>query len=331
MSERVTVLGDGGWGTALALVLYERSLDVTLWGYDSGYNEEMRKTRRNPKYLPGVLIPEEIHLTSDLEEAAQSQVIFSVIPSAFLRSVIGNLAKFAKAPTIVSASKGIEIDTLARPTEILASAIPDATIVVLSGPSHAEEVSLRMPTTVVAASTDMGKARLIQDLLHTERFRVYTNADVIGVELGGALKNVISIAGGMADGLGFGDNTKAALLTRGIVEMGRLGEGLGAERATFFGLAGIGDLITSCMSPHGRNRAVGERLGRGESIQEILDSMEQVAEGVKTSAAVHSLAKKAKVEMPICEEVHRIVSEGKSPGVAVRDLMTRGLKDEWQW
>jgi len=207
----------------------------------------------------------------------------------------------------------------------------DVPLVVVSGPSHAEEVARRMPTTVVAASSDRGLALRIQDLLCTERFRVYTNSDPLGVELAGALKNVVAIAGGIVDGLGFGDNTKAALLTRGVVEMARLGVAVGAQRETFFGLAGIGDLVTSCVSPHGRNRAVGMRVGRGEKVADIVDSMRQIAEGVKTAAAVHQLAAAKGVEMPICEQVFRVLHEDKDPSRAVHDLMGRQLKDEADW
>ncbi|MEW6745827.1 MAG: NAD(P)H-dependent glycerol-3-phosphate dehydrogenase [Planctomycetota bacterium] len=332
MSETVGVLGDGGWGTALAMVLAERSLDVVQWGRFPEYLDRMRRTRRNPKFLPGITIPDDVRLTSDMAVVAEAEVLFSVIPSQYLRSVMEELKPHYKhSRLIVSATKGMEVESLMRPVEIIRSVLGEVPTVVLSGPSHAEEVARRMPTTVVAASDDMGRARLVQDLLHTERFRVYTNEDAIGVELGGALKNVIAIAGGMVDGLGFGDNTKAALLTRGIVEMGRLGESLGAKRATFFGLAGIGDLITSCISPHGRNRAVGEKLGRGLKLDQILKQMEQVAEGVRTSKAVYELARKRSVEMPICGEVYRIIFEQKSPADALRDLMTRGLKDEWEW
>ncbi|MFO0984614.1 MAG: NAD(P)H-dependent glycerol-3-phosphate dehydrogenase [Planctomycetota bacterium] len=333
MTERVLVLGDGGWGTALAMVLVERGLQVTLWGRSPEYVQVMARTRRNPKYLPGVTIPDDIRLTSELAEATRADVIFAAVPSKFLRSVMLEFAPvYPRNRTMVSAAKGIENDSLMRPTEIIRSILgADVPTVVISGPSHAEEVSRRMPTTIVAASDDMGRARRIQDLLHTERFRVYTNDDEIGVELGGALKNVIAIAGGIVDGLGFGDNTKAALLTRGIVEMARLGVAMGAKRETFFGLAGIGDLITSCISPHGRNRGVGEKLGRGQKLEQILARMEQVAEGVHTSKSVCQLAEKLAVEMPICQQVERVLFEGKEPSVAVRDLMTRGLKDEWDW
>lgn len=333
MTERVTILGDGGWGTALAIVLTDHGADVTLWGHDEKYCAEMQRSRKNPKFLPGVDLPDVIRVTGDLASAmSHADVVFSVVPTPFLRGILERVkAHYRPGTPIVSATKGISTDTLKRPTEILAEVLGEAPIVVVSGPSHAEEVARRMPTTVVAASGDLGLARRIQDLLATERFRVYTHDDIVGVELGGALKNVISIAAGIVDGLGFGDNTKAALLTRGIVEMSRLGEALGGQRVTFFGLSGIGDLITSTVSPHGRNRMVGYRIGRGERLEDILAGMLMVAEGVKTSIAVKKLALQRRAEMPICSEVYNVLFEGKDPAKAVRDLMTRQLKDEVDW
>ncbi|MFH0945123.1 MAG: NAD(P)H-dependent glycerol-3-phosphate dehydrogenase [Planctomycetota bacterium] len=333
MTERVTILGDGGWGMALSIVLADHGADVALWSHDAKYAAEMERSRRNPKFLPGVEIPETVRITASMEEAVDGRdMLFSVVPTQFLPAVLEKLKPYYRAGIpVVSATKGIDTETLLRPTEIIAGALGDVPLVVVTGPSHAEEVSRRMPTTVVAASTDMGTARRVQDLLATERFRVYTCADAIGAELGGALKNVISIAGGTVDGLGFGYNTKAALLTRGIVEMSRLGEAMGGQRTTFFGLSGIGDLITSCFSKHGRNRAVGERLGRGEKLEHILQGMHQVAEGVKTAISVKKLSEQHGVEMPICDEVHSVLFEDKDPGRAVRDLMTRQLKDEVEW
>ena len=331
--ERVLVLGGGGWGTALALVLDERGAQVTLFVHDAAYGAEMAKSRRNPRYLPGVELPERIEIASDPKAMAGRGPIFSAVPSQFLRAILERWKEplGAGRRVIVTATKGIEQETLRRPSEIVRETLGDVPVVVVSGPSHAEEVARRMPTTVVAASTDRGLALRIQDLLNTERFRVYTNQDPLGVELAGAVKNVISIAGGIVDGLGFGDNTKAALLTRGVVEMARLGVALGAQRETFFGLAGIGDLVTSCVSPHGRNRAVGMRIGRGEKIADIVASMRQVAEGVKTAAAVHKIAQSKGVEMPICEQVYRVLYEDKDASKAVRDLMGRQLKDEQDW
>ena len=332
MIEKVLVCGSGGWGTALAMVLAERGTEVQIWCHDQEYAKEMAAEHRNPRYLPGVSIPKNISFTTDPEAATDCAVVFSVVPSQFLRPVMKQFAPFLKqGKIVVSATKGIEHDSRLRPSEIIAEEVGQVPFVVLSGPSHAEEVARGIPTTVVAASTDSGYALRIQDLLHTDRFRVYTNEDPIGVEVAGAIKNVISIAGGIVDGLQLGDNTKAALLTRGIVEMARLGEEFGGDRNTFFGLAGIGDLIVSCISPHGRNRAVGERIGRGELLADIVASMRQVAEGVRTAEAVYHLATARDVEMPICFEVYRTLYEGKDPSMAVRDLMTRQLKEEHQW
>ena len=330
--DRILVLGDGGWGTALAQVLDERGVHVTIWCHDAEYAEELARTRRNARYLPGVPLAERLAFTSDPQSAKGCPIVFSVVPSAYLRSVASTFRdSISPSAVLVSCTKGIEFDTRARPSEILAQELPGRRQVVLSGPSHAEEVARRMPTTVVAASADGGLALTVQDLLTTDRFRVYTNADPIGVEVAGAVKNVLAIASGAVDGLGFGDNTKAALLTRGIVEMARFGEMLGAKRDTFWGLAGIGDLVTSCISQHGRNRAVGERVGRGEKIGDVIDSMRQVAEGVRTAKALHDLAAERAVEMPICNEVYRVIYEEKDPARALRDLMTRQLKEEAEW
>jgi glycerol-3-phosphate dehydrogenase (NAD(P)+) len=330
--DRIGVLGDGGWGTALAMVLCEGGAEVVLWSPFPDYAEELKKTRRNPKFLPGVEIPSDIVITSDLGELQSRDLFFSVIPSKYLRSVMERFKEaYPEGRPLVSATKGIEENTLQTATEVIIDVLGPAPTAVVSGPSHAEEVALGMPTTVVAASEDVKLALWIQVLLHTDRFRVYTHSDVIGVELGGALKNVISIAAGIVDGLGFGANTKSALLSRGLVEMARLGQAMQAQRGTFFGLSGIGDLMTSCFSPYGRNRSVGDQLGRGLKIREIVDRMEQVAEGVITTSSVFELMGRHGVEMPICREVYRVIYEDKAPEAAVHDLMTRRLKDEMQW
>ncbi len=331
-ADKVAVLGDGGWGTALAMVLDERGAKVMLYGAFPDYIEELKAARMNAKFLPGVKIPEGIALTADLEEAASADILLSVIPSKFLRGVMERIKPHLPATTpLVSATKGIEEGTLLTATGVIRDVLGDVPIAVLSGPSHAEEVARRMPTTVVSTSKDMGLAARVQDLLNTERFRVYTNDDVIGVELGGALKNVISIAAGIIDGQGFGDNTKSALLARGIVEMGRLGVAMGAQRNTFFGLTGVGDLVVSCFSPYGRNRAVGEKLGKGLKIDQILEEMEMVAEGVVTAKSVRNLMQQYHVEMPICLEVYDVIYEDKDPQKAMHDLMTRRLKKEIDW
>lgn len=330
--KKVTVLGDGGWGTALAMVLNEAGNEVTIWSAFPDYAALLDRDRLNPKFLPGITIPASIRITHDLAEAARADILFSVVPSQYLREVMTRL-KAVHDPScpVASATKGIETETLETATHIINDLLGSVGAAVVSGPSHAEEVARRMPTTVVAASADPDLGRLVQSLLNTDRFRVYTNNDPTGVELAGCIKNVLSIAGGMVDGLGFGDNTKAALLSRGIVEMGRLGEAMGGQRSTFFGLAGIGDLIVSCTSRHGRNRAVGEKLGRGLSLEQILAEMEMVAEGVRTTKAVARLMDKHGVEMPICREVFNVLYEGKKPVKALHDLMTRSLKDEVEW
>jgi glycerol-3-phosphate dehydrogenase (NAD(P)+) len=314
------------------MVLLEGGVEVTLWGPFPEYVAELDQTRTNSKFLPGVDIPREILLTSDLGRAAQADLFLSVIPSKYLRGVMERFRDgYPEGRAVVSATKGIEEGTLLTATGIIRDVLGDVPLAVISGPSHAEEVARRMPTTVVSVSEAKGLAREVQDLLNTERFRVYTHDDTIGVELGGALKNVISIAAGIVDGLGFGDNSKSALLARGIVEMGRLGEAMGALRSTFFGLSGVGDLVTSCFSRHGRNRAVGEKLGRGMKIDEIVGAMEMVAEGVVTARSVRILMDKHGVEMPICREVYNVIYEKKEPARAVHDLMTRRLKDEIEW
>lgn len=330
--EKIAVLGDGGWGTALALVLNERGVEVLLWSPFPDYAKELASTRRNPKFLPGVTIPEEIAVTADLEALSSASVFLSVVPSKYLRAVMERFKEhYPGDRPIVSATKGLEQGTLLTATSVIRDVLGDVPLAVLSGPSHAEEVAQRMPTTVVLACTHADQARHIQDLLNTERFRVYTHDDMIGVELGGVLKNVISIAAGIVDGLGFGANTKSALLSRGIVEIGRLGVAIGAQRNSFFGLSGIGDLITSCFSPYGRNRSVGEKLGKGLKIDQILQEMEMVAEGVGTARCVKQLMDRYQVEMPICLEVYRVIYEDKAPDRAVHDLMTRQLKDEVEW
>jgi glycerol-3-phosphate dehydrogenase (NAD(P)+) len=329
-AHRITVVGDGGWGTALALLLDGKGHRVRLWGAFPDYIETTRRTRENAKFLPGVRLPESLELASDLAEAVEAaEVLVAAVPTPFLRQVLRRLAPcYAPGTPVVSVAKGIENRTLERPSQIVQSVLGRVPVVALSGPSHAEEVARGLPTTVAAASRDPGLASHIQGLFMTDRFRVYTNRDVVGVELGGSIKNVIAIAAGICDGLGLGDNAKAALLTRGLAEMTRLGVAMGARRETFAGLAGIGDLITTCMSPYGRNRAVGIQIGQGRKLADILAGMEQVAEGVRTTKSVRALARRHGAEMPITEECYRVLFRGKSPGRAVHDLMRRAAKGE---
>lgn len=327
----VLVLGDGGWGTALALTLHQNGREVRLWSYDPIYCAVLNSTRRNPKFLPGVRLPEELAIDSDLARLAHGvPVVFSVIPTQFLRSAIeSRIEELSQSATLVSCSKGLERETLKRPSEILLELLPGCRTVVLSGPSHAEEVSRGLPATVVAASSHVAAATEVQRLLNSSRFRVYRSPDPLGVELAGGTKNVIAIAAGIADGLGFGDNTRAGLITRGLREIARLGEALGARLETFSGLAGVGDLIATCTSTHSRNHTVGYRVGRGESLDDILRSTEKVAEGVETTRSVQNLAARLGVEAPITAQVHAVLFDGKPARRAVEDLMSRETKEEW--
>ena len=326
----VAVIGDGGWGTALAALLAGRGVEVRLWSREPDYAREMARTRENPRFLPGVRIPAGVAITGDARSALGGAAIaVSAVPTQFVRPAWKPLARaLPRGLPIVSVSKGLEVKTLRRPTEVLAEVAGARPLAVLSGPSHAEEVARGLPAAVVAASRSARLAREVQALFSTERFRVYRSADVAGVEIAGAAKNVVALAAGICDGLGLGDSAKAALITRGAVEIARLGAALGAKASTFHGLAGVGDLIVTCASRHGRNRAVGERLGRGESLASILAGMEMVAEGVPTARALVRLARRAGVEMPIAEEVHRVLFRGKEPRRALTDLMLRTPKSE---
>jgi glycerol-3-phosphate dehydrogenase (NAD(P)+) len=331
MPTTFAVLGDGAWGTAIALLLAGNADHrVRLWSARPENGQLLRERRENVRLLPGVTIPEAVLLTTDLSEAvAAADLLIAAVPTVYLRATLQPVAAALRnRRPILSLAKGLENQTFLRPTEILREMLGPHPLAVLSGPSHAEEVSRGLPTTVVAASDDLDLARWVQERFSTERFRVYTNLDVVGVELGGALKNIMGIAAGISDGLRFGDNAKAALMTRGLVEMARFGVALGAEHATFFGLAGLGDLITTCNSPHGRNRHVGERLGRGDKLPEILAGMRMVAEGVYTAHSVHDKAAKMGIDVPITNEVYRVLYEGKDPRSAVNDLMLREPKRE---
>ena len=324
----VAVLGAGSFGTTLAIHLADTGHDARLWGRDSSEMERLRTTRENAKFLAGIPLPPGVKVHPELEAALErADFVLFVVPSQALRSVAGQVAAIGTTGVPVCASKGLELGTLRRLSQVLTESLGDLAPVILTGPSHAEEVARGIPTTVVAASFDEARARDVQKLLSTPRFRVYTNADVIGCEFGGALKNVIAIAAGVCDGLGFGDNTKGALLTRGLAEMARLGLAMGARRETFSGLTGMGDLIATAMSRHSRNRHVGERLGRGEKLEQILGAMVMVAEGVTTARAARDLGRKHGVELPITEQVCALF-EGREPQSALMALMTRDLKRE---
>lgn len=333
MADKIGVIGAGAWGTALAIILAEKGLDVTLWMYERDLAEEAARTRENRVYLPGFTLPASIEVTSSLETAAREKpFILSVVPSHTVRTVARQFAPYLeKNAIIISASKGIELDTLMLLSEVFKDVLPAEfhdRLCFLSGPSFAKEVAKKMPTAIALASYDHPTGKRAQEVLSTDYFRVYTNPDVIGVELAGALKNVVAIAAGALEGMGFGYNTIAALLTRGLAEIARLGIAMGGKPATFSGLAGMGDLILTCTGGLSRNRTLGVRLGSGETLEDIMQGAKTVAEGVKTAKAAHDLAKKYKVDMPIVEEVHQLLYEGKSPKQALKELMTRGLKAE---
>jgi len=327
---RVSVIGAGGWGTALALILHSNAHEVLIWEFVPAYAEELRQKRENVKFLKGVKIPDNIEITNDLKRAIDfAEVVVLAVPSHVMRSLALNIKKLNyKKKIFVSVAKGIEQDTLKTMSAVVKQVLGPVQFAVLSGPSHAEEVGRQVPTTVVAASKKTGIAKKIQVLFSNNSFRVYSSTDIKGVELGGSLKNVIAIAAGVLDGLGLGDNTKAALITRGLAEMKRLGVRMGAKEDTFFGLSGIGDLVVTCESKHSRNRSVGDQLGQGKKIDEILKGMEMVAEGVKTAKSAHDLSKKYKVEMPITNEIYELIYSGKDPKQSINDLMTRKLRSE---
>lgn len=330
---RISVLGAGGWGTTLAILLHHNGHDVTLWEYKKNYAKTLHKSRENKIYLPGIKIPKEINIEYSLEESSTNKhMIVLAIPSQFVRGVLHQLRKYDFSDTtFVSVAKGIEKDTILTVSQIIKSELKhlsESQIGVLSGPSHAEEVSRKIPTAVVAASNDENTAKHIQSTFITSYFRVYSSTDMLGVEYGGALKNVIAVGAGIVDGAKFGDNTKAAIMTRGIAEISRLGIALGARPETFSGLSGMGDLIVTCMSKHSRNRYVGEQIGKGMKLKDVLRSMKMVAEGVETSKAVHQLSQEHKISTPICNAVYQILYEERDPIKVTYELMTRDMKPE---
>lgn len=326
---KIGVLGDGGWGTTLSILLHNKGHEVTLWGAFDDYIKIMDLKRENKKFLPGIKIPDEIKLTHDIKEAAaDKEVIVLATPSQFMRPVLEKLDRDAVGSIYVSVSKGIETKSLLQMSEVVEECLGNVNLAVLSGPTISYEVARGMPTTAVAASKKANVARKVQEIFSTETFRVYTSSDVVGVELGGSLKNIIAIAAGISDGLGFGTNSKSALLTRGLVEITRLGVAMGAKEETFFGLSGLGDLVTTCINPHGRNRWFGEQVGKGRSPREVIKSTEMVIEGIPTATSAYSLARKYNVEMPITEQIYNILYKDKSPKEAVRELMLRPMKAE---
>lgn len=326
------VIGAGGWGTTLARLLDERGQQVTLWARREEFANELRERRENATYLPGIKLPATIEITHEAEALREKELYVFALPTQSTRMVARELAKniLHSGAVYVSASKGIEHSTFSRVTEVISNAlgIEHSRTVALSGPSHAEEVARRVPTAIVAAGEDPAMAREVQNAFFLPYFRVYSSSDVIGVELAAALKNVIAICAGITDSAGFGDNTKAALMTRGLAEMRRLGIALGAEEHTFSGLAGLGDLVVTCGSKHSRNRYVGEQIGLGRKLPDILSMMKMIAEGVSTTESARSLAQLHKIEMPIVEETYKILFEHKDPREATNDLMTRDPKAE---
>ena len=326
----VGVVGAGSWGTALALVLEKNGHQVTLWSSREAKAKELSKLRENVDKLPGVKIPESIEITADMEMAVKDkEMVVLGVPSLYIRSTSEKMAPFVNdGQIIVNVSKGIEESTLYTMTDVILDEIPNADVAVLSGPSHAEEVSRYIPTTVVAGAKSRKTAEKIQQIFMNEAFRVYTSPDMLGIEIGGALKNVIALAAGITDGLGFGDNTKAALITRGIAEMTRLGVAMGGYQETFSGLAGMGDLIVTCASKHSRNRRAGYLIGKGYTMQEAMDEVKMVVEGVHSAKAALMLAEKYYVRLPIIEQVNAVLFDGKQATEAVRDLMIRNGKTE---
>lgn len=326
---KVGVIGAGSWGTALAILLNENKNDVILWSHRESEAEKIRRTRVTSK-LAGIKLPEAIRVTSDLSEAASDRdVLIMVVPSACVRETAQKLSAYVKEGTvIVSASKGIEESTLMTMTNVVSDCIRQSRPAVLSGPSHAEEVAKGLPTACVVGAQDEETARMLQKLFMSACFRVYISPDMQGIELGGALKNVIALAAGIADGMGYGDNAKAALITRGMVEIGRLGMAMGGKFETFSGLTGIGDLIVTCASMHSRNRRAGILLGQGYSMEEAMKEVNMVVEGVYSARSALKLAEKYHVELPIIEQVNKVLFEGKDSRQAVAELMLRDNKQE---
>ncbi len=328
--KRISIIGDGGWGTTLAIYLTRQKYPVTLWGAFAENIAQSTKLHENKKFLPGIKIPPQVRLTSDIDEALLfGDLIVLATPSEYLTDTLSKIQNTSYRPKVfVSVIKGIHPKSFKRMSEIILEYLPKVPIVVLSGPTIAAELAHGIPTTAVAACKDQKLAAGIQKVFNSDIFRIYTNTDVIGVEFGGSVKNVIALACGICDGLKLGTNTKAAVLTRGLGEITRLGMALGARRETFYGLTGLGDLVTTCFSPSSRNRSVGEALGRGKKIKDVLGGMHAVAEGVVTSKAVYHLSRQMKIPLPIVTEVYKIVFENKSANRAMKDLMGRSLKSE---
>ncbi len=333
MNKEVAIIGAGGWGTALAIMLGEKKANLALWIRNPDVYKEIKNKRENGRYLPGVSIPFSIYPTMKIDDAIKDrEVVFLAVPSKAIRAICKEMASYLKPGTIiVNLAKGLEDESFLRMSSVITQELTNLEnqqIAVLSGPNHAEEVSRKLPTATVIASNNYKTAEKVQDVVSTAYFRPYTNDDLIGVETGGALKNVIAIGAGIIDGLNMGDNTKAALLTRGLTEISRLGVAMGARQGTYAGLSGLGDLFVTCSSKHSRNRAVGVRLGRGEELSDILEKMQTVAEGINTTKVAYKLSKKYNVDMPITEEIYKVLFESKKASDALESLMHRKEKAE---
>jgi glycerol-3-phosphate dehydrogenase (NAD(P)+) len=328
--QRTAIVGAGGWGTALAVLWSKRGNAITLWGNNSERTARLRAIRENAEYLPGVKIPESIAVTSDIADCTSADLIVFVTPSVALRSVAKRLqsAGLKSGAIVLSGTKGIEHGTGLRMTEVLQEIFPDNTVAVLSGPNLAVEISRDLPTAAVLGCRNAQCAEELQAYLGSERFRIYSSDETIGIELGGALKNVFAIAAGAGDGFGLGDNSKAALVTRSLAELLRLGTAMGGNPRTFYGLSGAGDLIATCFSQLSRNRRVGERLGRGETLEQIIASTQSVAEGIPTAKSAYECARKLQIETPIIDQIYSVVHEGKRPADAMQALLARDQKEE---
>ena len=328
---KVTVIGDGAWGTALGVLLFEKGYNVKIWGAFPEYTKELITARQNYRYLPGIPLPEKLVFTSDLDDALQNtRLIVMAVPSHVMREVSHRVAGTLKEPApFVNVAKGLEAVTLKRMSQVISEETGLPQVAILSGPSHAEEVARKMPTAVTAASEQFNLAEFVQEVFSCDTLRVYSNTDIIGVEYGSTLKNIIAVAAGVVDGCEYGDNAKSALVTRSLVEMIRFGTAMGGQVESFFGLAGVGDLITTCFSKHGRNRAFGERIAKGMSVEDAINASVGVVEGYRNAKAIHELAKRLKIEMPVTEVVYKVLYENMDIQTALSSLMTREKKSEF--
>jgi len=326
---RISVIGAGGWGTAFARLLVLNEHEVTLWVRDPARAAEIDRLRENRRYLPGVILPQAgLRITDSLPEATSSDIIALAVPSFAMAELLGRIKALAKEKVFINLAKGIDRKSGKTMSELIESQVTPRAVFTLSGPSHAEEVGRDIPTAIVLAGTDLNLGKRIQEALGTPRFRVYLSEDIRGVELCATVKNIIALATGVSDGLGYGDNSRGALITRGLAEMVRFGRVFGAKEKTFFGLSGLGDLVATCTSEHSRNRRVGYRLGKGTTLSEVLSDMPMVAEGVYATTIVHEIASEKGVEMPITDSIYRLLYEGADPLALVEEIMTRAPKQE---